>query len=105
MADFLGRDWDNETIEIDGNRYSQCTFKNCKLVYRGGDIPVFEGCKLDFCSWHWEDAAIRTIEFLRGINQGLGRMGISLVDEILKHVETPPDKLSPMEQWRSQANP
>ena len=100
MAEFLGKDFDNETVQIDGNRYTQCSFKSCKLVYRGGDMPLFEGCKLDFCTWLWEDAAIRTIEFLRGINQGLGRMGMTLVDEVLKHVETPADRLSQMEQWK-----
>ena len=89
MADFLGKDWDNATIEIDGNRYTQCSFKGCKLVYRGGGIPVFEGCKIDFCTWHWEDAALRTIGFLRGINSGLGAGGQRVVDDVQKHVYTP----------------
>ena len=31
------------TVEIDGNRYTQCSFKSCKLIYRGGGIPLFEG--------------------------------------------------------------
>jgi len=89
MADFLGKDWDNESIVIDGNRYSQCTFKSCKLIYRGGDIPIFEGCKLDFCQWIWEDAALRTIGFLRGVHSGLGPGGLRVVDDVLKHVYTP----------------
>jgi hypothetical protein len=89
MADFLGKDWDNATIEIDDNRFTQCSFNGCKLIYRGGGIPLFEGCKLDFCTWHWDDGALRTIEFLRGIHSGLGADGQRIVDSVLKHVYTP----------------
>lgn len=89
MADILGKDYENTTVEIDGNRYTQCSFKNCKLTYRGGDIPLFEGCKLEFCTWNWDDAALRTIGYLRGIYSGLGPMGAKIVDDIFKHIQTP----------------
>ena len=89
MADFLGKDFRNTTENIDGNTYTQCTFDGCRLVYRGGEIPIFAGCKLERCVWVWDDAALRTIGFLRGIYSGMGMGGKQVIEEIVKEIRTP----------------
>jgi hypothetical protein len=89
MADYLGQDFKDSTEEIDGNVYDQCKFNNCKLIYRGGVIPTFARCHLDHCQWIWDDAALRTIGFLRGIYSGMGSNGRQIVEGILSEIRTP----------------
>ena len=89
MADYLGQDFNSTTLEIDGSVYDQCKFNNCKLIYRGGAIPTFSRCTLDRCEWIWNDAALRTIGFLRGIYSGMGPGGRQMVESILTEIRTP----------------
>ena len=89
MADYLGKDFVNATEVMDGNTYTQCTFNDCRLVFRGGEIPIFAGCRLDRCIWLWEDAALRTIGFLRGIYSGMGVGGKQMVEEVVREIRTP----------------
>jgi hypothetical protein len=34
----------NGKVELDGNEYINCEFRNCKLIYRGKLPPKFEKC-------------------------------------------------------------
>jgi hypothetical protein len=89
MADYLGRDFVNATEVLDGNTYTQCTFTDCNIVYRGGEIPIIAGCRLERCRWIWEESALRTIQFLKGIYSGMGQGGRQIVEDVLKEVRAP----------------
>jgi hypothetical protein len=89
MAEYLGQDFNQTTEDIDGNVYDQCKFVQCKLVYRGGPIPTFSRCNLDRCIWVWDDAALRTIGFLRGIYSGMGTGGRQVVEEVITEMRKP----------------
>jgi hypothetical protein len=39
-----GRRFRNESIEIDGKRFTDCTFDGCSLIYSGGDTEFGPGC-------------------------------------------------------------
>lgn len=39
--DYINRPFDGETIELDRNTYTNCTFKNCTMVYRGSMIIMW----------------------------------------------------------------
>jgi hypothetical protein len=77
--DFSGR-----LVELDGNAYHNCTFTTCRLRYRGGGVPTLQTCRFDRCSWEFEDAAGRTLEFLRGLYQGMSAAGRELVESTLR---------------------
>ena len=49
----------HETIALDGEAFSDCQFRDCRLVYAGGEPPVFTGCRFEDCEWRMEDAAAR----------------------------------------------
>lgn len=72
-----------ETLQLDGETYSDCEFKKCRLVYAGGEVPVFQDCKFDDCEWRFEEAAGRTLEHLKVVwNAG----GKALVQGMIKEI-------------------
>jgi hypothetical protein len=60
-----GAAFENSTEVLDGNEYDSCEFRNCRLVYRGGPLPHIVRCHFANCEWAFEDAAERTIAFLK----------------------------------------
>ena len=54
----------NETILIDGQAITNTTFRDCTLIYAGGDLDMSDN---DFtgCMWEFTGAAANTVMFLR----------------------------------------
>ena len=75
----------NETIILDGNEFSNCEFDSCRMVYRGGEMPKVQHCHFTRCTWHLEDAAQRSVLFLRSVYHS-GPGGRELVEETLRHI-------------------
>lgn len=57
--------FNHETVALDGEHFSDCQFLGCRMVYRGGEVPVFENCKFDDCDWRFDDAAARTLSYMK----------------------------------------
>jgi len=57
--------FNHETVPLDGESFSECEFRACRLVYGGGEPPSFADCKFDDCEWRLEDAAVRTLAHLK----------------------------------------
>ncbi len=57
--------FNHETVALDGEHFSDCEFRDCRLVYAGGEPPHFDGCRFDSCEWKFEDAAARTLAHLK----------------------------------------
>lgn len=74
---------------LDGNGYERCAFIRCKLVYRGGAIPQLRHCTFEDCALVWDDASERTLNFLRGIHEGMGAMGKKIVDDTIAYIHKP----------------
>ena len=63
--------FENADIELDGVEFVECTFKNCKFIYRGEEATSITGCLVeDDCSFHFEDAASNTLYFLSVLYDG-----------------------------------
>jgi hypothetical protein len=75
----------NECVALDDNEFIDCKFNNCELVYSGGELPKLQRCDFSQCSWKLDDAAKRTILFLRSIYHS-GPGGMELVEGTLKHI-------------------
>jgi hypothetical protein len=39
--------FENETVEIDGKRFTSCVFKGCVVRYSGGDVEFGPGCEIE----------------------------------------------------------
>ena len=57
--------FNHETVPLDGEAFSDCEFRGCRMVYRGGEPPKFVSCRFDECDWRFEDAAARTIAHMK----------------------------------------
>ncbi len=62
-----GEAYNHETVALDGEAFSDCEFRDCRLVYTGGEAPSFDNCKFDGCDWRLEDGAAHTVAFLKAV--------------------------------------
>jgi len=61
----VGVAYNHQTVELDGETFSDCEFAECRLVYSGGPPPRFEHCRFDECEWKFEEAAANTLAYLK----------------------------------------
>lgn len=73
--------FNHETVTLDGERYSGCEFRGCRMVYRGGEPPHFDDCRFDNCDWRFEDAAADTLAHLKVV---WGAGGKATVQALIK---------------------
>lgn len=59
--------FNHETVALDGEQFSGCEFRGCRLVFRGGEPPRFDACTFDACDWRFEDAAANTLAHLQEV--------------------------------------
>ena len=57
--------YNHETIALDGETFSDCEFRDSRLVYSGGQTPVFSQCRFDGCEWKYDEAAARTLAHMK----------------------------------------
>jgi hypothetical protein len=82
---YAGRRFEGEEIELDGNRFEGCIFRNCKLVYEGGAVPELIGNDLEHCHFKLEGAAKHTIAFCRTlVKAGLDQAVETIIAEMRK---------------------
>lgn len=65
-----GKHFVSETVTLDGRGFVDCTFDRCRLVYAGGLPPGLSGCRFEGCTWEFDEAAARTLQFLTGLYHG-----------------------------------
>jgi hypothetical protein len=57
--------YNHETVVLDGQEFADCEFRECRMVYAGGEVPSFANCRFDACEWKFDDAAGRTLAYLK----------------------------------------
>lgn len=73
----------HETVVLDGETFSDCEFRKCRLVYSGGPPPHFDGCRFDECEWRLEGPAAQTLEHLKVVWNAGGKATVqALIKEI-----------------------
>lgn len=75
--------YNHETIVLDGESFERCEFRSCRLVYAGGALPTFSECRFEACEWKYEEAAARTLAYLKLV-WGVG--GKASVQALIKEV-------------------
>ena len=89
MAEYADREFNGVTENLDGNSYVRCKFTDCRLIFRGGEIPRMPDCHFVSSQFIWEEAAWRTLEFLRSMRNSLGSGGKQLVEDVARQIRTP----------------
>lgn len=62
-----GVSYNHETVALDGETFTDCEFRACRLVYSGGKPPLFSGCRFDDCEWKLQGPAAHTVEHLHAM--------------------------------------
>ena len=75
--------FNHETVVLDGEAFEGCEFRQCRLVYSGGQAPSFIECRFEGCEWKFEGPAARTLEHLK-VLWGAGAK--SLVQGLIKEI-------------------
>ena len=57
--------FNHESVPLDGEHFSDCEFRACRLIYAGGALPSFNNCRFNDCDWKFEDAAARTLAHMQ----------------------------------------
>lgn len=78
----------NERVALDNNSYSQCTFRQCVLVYSGTSEMSLTNCRFDEVEWEFTGPAARVISFLHATYQN-GRDGEEFVRAIFRNFKKP----------------
>lgn len=78
--------FDGERLELHGNFYRDCTFKNCELVYDGDPSPTFHNNQFIDTVFVFTGPALRTLYFLGNLYRA-GEGGQELVEQTLSDVK------------------
>lgn len=62
-----GAIYNHETVELDGQTFSDCEFRDCRLAYAGGEAPTFVNCRFDDCEWRFDGPAGATLSHLKAM--------------------------------------
>ncbi len=62
--------FENSTVQLDGQEFRSCTFRDCQLTYGGGKPPVLVGCKFYGLSMAFTGAAADTLTFVTALYHG-----------------------------------
>lgn len=57
--------YNHESVLLDGETFDACEFRDCRMIYAGGEPPTFSGCRFDGCDWRFDEAAGRTLAYLK----------------------------------------
>ena len=78
-----GVTYNHETVVLDGETFADCEFRDCRLVYAGGQPPIFTQCRFDGSEWKYDDAAARTLAHLKIVWNVGGKASVqSLIKDI-----------------------
>ncbi|MBV6417485.1 MAG: hypothetical protein CMLOHMNK_02204 [Steroidobacteraceae bacterium] len=73
---FEKQEFDAQTIVLDDNEYIDCTFRNCKFQYHGGEFNI-ERIRFDTLEFTVGGAAARTVLLLQSLWSGeVGRQAV-----------------------------
>jgi hypothetical protein len=75
----------NQTVEVDGNDYKNCTFEKCMMRFRGdGEPGSMIGSRITDCQWHFDGPAGNTIQFLTAL---YANGGADFVDALVRVIK------------------
>jgi hypothetical protein len=91
MARYEGKNFRNETVNVENNEYIGCSFEDCVRFFRGDiDGPmVMKDCRFgERIAWRVEGPASRVIEFLNVIYHAAPH-GRERVEEMFEMIRKP----------------
>lgn len=77
----------DQDVVLDGTTYRRCTFTRCRLIYQGGEMPMFYESRFVETEWAFGGAAMRTVGFLNMLYHTGAKQ---IVDSTIKEIRAKP---------------
>jgi hypothetical protein len=65
----------DNNVTVDFNEYVDCEFDGCQIIFKGGNLPIFERCQFNNCQFSLLERADNTLGYLAFLYQNLGSSG------------------------------
>lgn len=72
---YTGKKFDGANVTLDFNEYVDCEFSGCEMIYKGGNLPVFENCNFSQCRFSLVEKAQNTLDYLAFLYQNMAETG------------------------------
>ncbi len=87
MNELKNRLYEKSTVNLDNTHFISCKFIGCKLVYHGGESPLFDGCEFDSeTQIKFTDDAFFTHRCMAELYNKLGDTGKEFVEDIFDSI-------------------
>jgi hypothetical protein len=70
-------------IHLDGNDYTNCIFRRCRLIYSGGSLPTLHLATFKECEWELAEQAGRVLVLLRALHS----LGLQPADDAIEYIK------------------
>jgi hypothetical protein len=75
--------YSHDTVVLEGDTFTGCEFRDCRLIYTGGEPAILTDCKFVDCDWRLEGAAAQTLAYLKLMWSAGGKTDVqALIKEI-----------------------
>lgn len=72
LVTVAGKTFENEDVEIDNKRFIKCKFIDCRLIFSGGGLPLFDSCEFSGePRFDFGDHAARTLQMIHVLADNL----------------------------------
>ena len=85
--DYKDQTFTGEVVNIDNNKFEECSFVRCKVIYAGGDRFDLSHCTFDACAFSFEGAAQNPLNFMALLYREGGSEGQKFVEDIFHQVK------------------
>lgn len=72
---YTAKKFSGDNVTVDFNEYVECEFNNCQIIFKGGNLPVFERCVFSDCRFSLTERADNTLGYLSFLYQNTSVSG------------------------------
>lgn len=85
--EYRDQDFKGQDIVLDGNTFTGCTFRQCRVVFRGTAPFTLSANRFkEDIEWAFDGAAALTLKVLSGLYHGAGEGGRKLIEQTFERI-------------------
>jgi hypothetical protein len=85
----IGNTYQNVTVKLDNNEFTDCKFFNCLMEYSGLGPASIYGCQFVDVQWVFAGPAQNTLQFMHAVYHGMGDGGRKLIEQTFENIKKP----------------
>ena len=85
--DYKEQTYTGEVVNIDDNKFEECSFVRCKVIYAGGERFDLSHCTFDACAFSLEGPAQNPLNFMALLYREGGSEGQQFVEVIFNQIK------------------